>query len=158
MTSRTTLIATAALGVSAFGAAGGGLSGAFSKSSEARREQIVASGHWSGLSAANLKPGESRSREMKIVNTGSREGTFTLTEKHASNPFGANLQLVIADVAAGRSVYSGELGSAGSIELGSLAAGAQRTYRFTVKLAASAPNGAQGRTATAEYRWKGTRR
>ncbi len=81
-----------------------------------------------------------------------------MTEKNAVNPLGSDLQIVIADPAAGRVVYRGAVGLAGTLELGTLAPGAQRSYRFTVTLAATADNAAQGRTASAEYRWDGVRR
>ena len=108
------------------------------------------------VTGANLKPGDSRSGEVTITNTGSLAGSFTLTERNASNPFTASmLQLVIVDTASGAEIYRGELGkvAAGGIDLGTFAAGAARTYRFTVTLQAGAPNADQGKTATADYQW-----
>lgn len=108
------------------------------------------------VTGANLKPGESRQGEVTITNTGSLDGNFKLVEKNATNPFGAgNLQLVVVDKSTGSTVYSGELGkvAAGGIELGNFAAGAARTYEFTVTLVLGAPNSDQGKTATAEYEW-----
>ncbi len=108
------------------------------------------------VTGANLKPGESRQGEVTITNTGSLDGNFTLTEKGASNPFTANmLNLVIVDTATNAEVYRGELGkvAAGGISLGNFAAGAARTYVFTVTLKLEAPNADQGKTATADYQW-----
>ena len=108
------------------------------------------------VTGANLKPGESRSGEVTITNTGSLDGDFTLSEKNASNPFTAgNLQLLVVDKASGAEVYRGELGkvAAGGISLGNFAAGAARTYVFTVTLKLEAPNADQGKTATADYQW-----
>jgi spore coat-associated protein N len=108
------------------------------------------------VTGANLKPGESRSGEVTITNTGSLDGNFTLTEKGADNPFTAgSLQLVIHDVTTNTEVYRGDLGrvAAGGISLGNFAAGAARTYRFTVTLAQAAPNADQGKTAKADYQW-----
>lgn len=107
------------------------------------------------VTGANLKPGESRQGEVTITNTGSLDGNFTLTEKNAVNPFTAgSLQLVIHDVTTNVEVFRGDLGGvAGGIQLGNFAAGAARTYRFTVTLAQSAPNADQGKTATADYQW-----
>ncbi len=108
------------------------------------------------VTGSNLKPGESRTGEVTITNTGSLDGNFKLTERNASNPFSAgNLTLVITDLTTGTQIYSGELGkvAAGGIELGNFAAGAARTYRFTVTLQQAAPNADQGKTATADYQW-----
>ena len=108
------------------------------------------------VTGANLKPGESRTGEVTITNTGSLDGNFKLSEKSAVNPFTAgSLQLVIHDVTTNVEAYRGDLGAvaAGGIQLGNFAAGAARTYRFTVTLAQSAPNSDQGKTATANYEW-----
>jgi hypothetical protein len=108
------------------------------------------------VTGANLKPGESRQGEVTITNTGSLDGNFTLSEKNASNPFTAgSLQLVVHDVTTNVEVYRGDLGglAAGGIGLGNFAAGAARTYRFTVTLSKDAPNSDQGKTATADYQW-----
>ena len=155
---RNLIIAIACAGVGSFGLLGSGLSGAALRPNDAKKGEAVASGQWNGLSAADLRPGESRTRHTTITNTSSREALFAVTEKNAVNPLGADLQLLIAEAATGRAVYSGALGGAGTVELGPLAAGAQRSYRFTVTLAAAATNAAQGRTASAEYRWDGYRR
>ena len=108
------------------------------------------------VTGANMKPGDVRTGEVTITNTGSLPGVFTLSERNDSNGFQAgSLNLKIQDTAPGGSViYNGDLGSvpAAGIALGSFAAdGGAKTYRFTVTLQASAGNLDQGRSAGAEY-------
>jgi hypothetical protein len=110
------------------------------------------------VTGANLKPGDVRSGEVTITNTGTLAGTFKLTESKASNAFGeGDMSLKIEDVSGKSpvSVYSGDIGKvpAGGIGLGSYAAGEARTYRFTTTFAQGSPNSDQGKVATADYEW-----
>jgi spore coat-associated protein N len=110
------------------------------------------------VTGANLKPGDVRSGEVTISNTGSLAGVFTLKERNASNSFEAgSLNLTIQDTApGGAEVFDGDLGSvpAAGIALGTYAAdGGAHTYRFTVTLSADAGNDDQGESAGAEYVW-----
>lgn len=102
----------------------------------------------------NLRPGDETAGEVTITNTGSLAGVFTLTEKDVTNTFSAGvLSLKITDTTTGTVVYSGAFGAAGSISLGSFAAGAARTYHFSVVLSAGAGNIDQAKTASAVYQW-----
>jgi spore coat-associated protein N len=110
------------------------------------------------VTGSNLKPGDVRSGEVTIANTGSLAGTFKLSESNASNAFGAgDMTLKIDDVTGEKtvSVYSGDLGKvpAGGIGLGSYAAGEAHTYRFTATFAKESPNSDQGKVAKADYEW-----
>jgi spore coat-associated protein N len=110
------------------------------------------------VTGSNLKPGDVRSGEVTITNTGSLAGTFKLSESNASNAFGTgNMTLKIDDVTGQKSVnvYSGDIGkvSAEGIGLGSYAAGEARTYRFTATFSKEAPNSDQGKVAKADYEW-----
>jgi spore coat-associated protein N len=110
------------------------------------------------VTGSNLKPGDVRSGEVTITNTGSLAGSFKLTESKASNGFGeGDMTLKIDDVSgkAPVSIYSGDIGKvpAGGIGLGSYAAGEARTYRFTTTFAQGSPNSDQGKVATADYEW-----
>jgi len=110
------------------------------------------------VTGSNLKPGDVRSGEVTITNTGSLAGTFKLSESNASNAFGTgNMTLKIDDVTGQKSVnvYSGDIGkvSAEGIALGSYAAGEARTYRFTATFNKEAPNSDQGKVAKADYEW-----
>ena len=112
------------------------------------------------VTGANLKPGDSTTGTVTITNTGSLAGTFTLSELAASTAFQAgSLSLKVEDVTTAASpvtVYSGEFQSAGTKALGSFAAGAARTYKFTVTLAQSAGNADQGKAASATFQWDAT--
>jgi hypothetical protein len=92
---------------------------------------------------ANLGPGMSGEGEVTIGNTGSLAGSLALVSFAPSDAPGlyggalsARIDLRIADVSAGghRQVYAGALDSMPRLELGVLAAGASRTYRFLVSM------------------------
>jgi len=110
------------------------------------------------VTGANLKPGDTRSGEVTITNTGSLAGTFKLAESNATNAFGAGDMTLKIDDVSGKtpvSVYSGDIGKvpAEGIGLGSYAAGEARTYRFTATFAQTSPNSDQGKAAKADYEW-----
>lgn len=104
----------------------------------------------------NLKPGDTVSGTVTITNTGSMPSTFTLKET-ATNGFTKpeNLTLTITDVTTAEKIWSGTLGTMGSDELGTWAAGEAHTFEFSAALALSAGNEEQGKTATASYTWNG---
>ncbi len=113
------------------------------------------------VTGSNLKPGDVRSGEVTITNTGSLAGSFKLAESSASNGFGAgDMTLKIEDVTGSKTtdIYSGDIGKvpAGGIALGSYAAGEARTYRFTTTFAEGSPNSDQGKVAKADYEWDAT--
>ena len=103
---------------------------------------------------SNLKPGDVLNGKVTLTNSGSLPSAFSLSELDATNGFvdDANLQLTVTDNA-GAQVFSGTFGTLGSKTLGTFAAGEARTYTFSVKLAATAGNAEQGKTATATYQW-----
>lgn len=109
------------------------------------------------FAGANMKPGDVRTGDVTITNTGSLPGIFTLKEQNDTNEFQAgSLNLKIQDTADNSVVYNGDLGSvpAAGIGLGTFAAkGGAHTYRFTVTLASGAGIDDQGRSAGAEYVW-----
>lgn len=106
------------------------------------------------VTGANMKPGDVKTGEVTITNTGTLGGTFVLSEKNATNGFTAgSLSLKIEDTGTGATVYSGDLGkvAAGGISLGDFAVNEAHTYKFTVTLQQSAPNADQGKSASADY-------
>jgi spore coat-associated protein N len=105
------------------------------------------------FSASNLKAGDTAVGTVTITNSGTLEASYRLTED-ADNPFtGDLLELVITDTTNGDVVYTGTLGAAGSIDLGTWDAEESRTYEFRTTLHIDADNDEQGKTATASYRW-----
>jgi spore coat-associated protein N len=97
------------------------------------------------LSAQNLKPGESRTGQVTVANTGTLDGAFSLTQSNLADtpgPYGGRLsdalQLSVEQISNGgstvSSVYSGAMSGLTSRQLGTLAAGEPRTYRFTASL------------------------
>ncbi|HET6651826.1 MAG TPA: TasA family protein [Nocardioides sp.] len=109
-----------------------------------------------GLS--NLKPGDVVNGSVVIKNTGTLPGTFTLRETSSANAFDADmLKLTITDGA--KTLYTGNFGGLADnelVDLGQYAAGASKTYTFSVALDATAPNTQQDRTASASYEWVAT--
>jgi spore coat-associated protein N len=97
------------------------------------------------LSAQNLKPGDSRTGLVTILNTGTLDGSFNLAQANlvdSPGPFGGRLsdglQLSVEQISAGgstvSSVYSGALSGLGLRPLGTLAAGEPRIFRFITSL------------------------
>lgn len=114
-----------------------------------------------GLS--NLKPGDVVNGTVVIKNTGTLPGTFTLREPSSSNAFGSNgsgkswLKLSIKDGAT--ELYNGDFGGLADdqlVDLGLYAAGASKTYTFSVSLDPAAPNTEQSKAAAATYEWVAT--
>ena len=102
---------------------------------------------------SDLKPGDTVSGSATVTNDGSLPAGLTLTEAAGASDFSdpALLQLTIDED--GSQVYDGDFGGAGTIDLGTFAAGESRTYDVTVTFASSAGNVDQGRTASATYTW-----
>ena len=106
-----TLLAAAAIAVG---------SGATFTSSSANTVSAVTSGtltHTNSKSNAaifdlqNIKPGDTRTGDLTITNTGSLPAAFTLTEVSSTNAFaGKNLSLTITNTTTKASVYNGTFG------------------------------------------------
>jgi Ca2+-binding RTX toxin-like protein len=94
------------------------------------------------FTASNLAPGHSTEGTVTIANTGSAAGSLALSATELSDSpgtYGGNLSevldLQIAETGSGTEVYSGTLDSMPEQQLGPLAAGESRTYRFSVRMA-----------------------
>jgi spore coat-associated protein N len=127
------------------------------------------------LTAQNLKPGDTRTGQVTVANTGSLDGAFSLSQANlvdTPGPFGGRLsdglQLSVEQITSGgstvSSVYSGVLSGLGSRPLGTLAAGEARIFRFTAGLPDEghppAPglgdNGFQRSALQVDYVWTAT--
>ncbi|WP_205696921.1 TasA family protein [Conexibacter sp. SYSU D00693] len=111
------------------------------------------------VTGANMKPGDVKTGEVTIKNTGTLAGDFKLSETNATNGFTAgSLNVKVEDVSTSTAttVYNGDLGGLGAKTLGSFAPNEAHTYRFTVTLAQAAPNADQGKSATADFVWDET--
>jgi hypothetical protein len=112
------------------------------------------------VTGSNLKPGDTKTGEVTIKNTGTLAGDFVLSETNATNGFTAGALTVKVDdvtvAASPKNVYTGDLGGLAKKSLGSFAVNEARTYRFTVTLGQSAPTTDQGKSATAAYEWDAT--
>lgn len=105
----------------------------------------------------NMKPGDTLNGSLNLTNTGSLPATFSLTETASTNGFTAdNLSLAITNTTTGATVYSGTFGGlvdGTKTDLGVVQPGVLNNFKFTVKLAQTAPNADQGKSATATYTW-----
>jgi len=109
------------------------------------------------FSLKDMKPGDVVNGSLTLTNTGSLPAAFSLTEVSSANGFSAtNLTLDIVDTTDNKTVYTGTFGGLADgtkNELGTWAAGSAHSFKFTVKLNQATPNGDQGATANAVYKW-----
>jgi hypothetical protein len=117
------------------------------------------------LSAAALAPGRRAQGEVTIRNAGDAAGAFTLSSSAATHsgapPAGelsSLLDLAITDVtgASPLTIYAGKLAALPRIALGTLAAGAERRYRFELTYPngpAAVDNAYQGASSSVQFDW-----
>ncbi len=125
------------------------------------------------LTASLMKPGSSSTGTVDIKNAGNVPASITLakaglTDTPASPALSGKLTLVVQDLGDPAcvsgcptpvTVYSGTLGSMGTLALGSFAASAAHRYRFTVNFAEGvdgADNSYESATTKVEYVWTAT--
>ena len=122
------------------------------------------------LNVQDLMPGHSADGTVTIGNTGDGDGEFTLTKDNLvdvpANPkFSSKLTLVIDDVTdpnAPANIYDGPLSALPATDMGDIAAGANRTYRFSVEFVdggkPSGPNTGDNRfknaSTTVDFNWE----
>jgi spore coat-associated protein N len=138
---------------------------------------IVVTDSLAGLSILTvnpLKPGGSVSGTVTIRNGGTAPAGFTvapanLVNTPASPALSSKLTLVVQDLEdptctvscpAAVTIYSGTLGSMGTLTLGTFAASVQHQYKFSVTFPDGGPNGADnaygGAITTLDYLWTAT--
>jgi spore coat-associated protein N len=126
------------------------------------------------LSASQLKPGGSTSGTVNIQNGGTAPAGLTLAKANlvdtpASPALSSQLTLVVSDLGnpscttscpAAVTMYSGALGSMGTLTLGTFATGATHQYKFSVTWPNGGSNGADnaygGAITTVSYLWTAT--
>lgn len=104
----------------------------------------------------NLKPGDVTTGTVTVKNAGTLAGTFTLSQREAASTFSAgmmNLKIVETRGASSRTVYNGDIQSAGTnVALGRFAAGETRVYTYTATFnQAAVVETDAGKTATAKF-------
>ena len=114
------------------------------------------------ISASRLGPGNSVTGTVTITNDGTAPGALFLSKARLSDTPGggggvlsSRLQLKVEQVPAGTQVYQGSLGAMSQRSLGTAAAGAQRTYRFTLTMPHGVGDNAyrEGRTSV-DFEWR----
>jgi len=121
-------------------------------SSSAPNQAIVA--------ATGMAPGDSRQGTISIGNEGSVAGPVTLRATGLTGTaLAAAIDLKVEDTTSGGSTqkWSGKLGSFSSVSLGSFAAGATRSYRFTLSWPIASNEAAlQGTSTSLSFQWTGS--
>ncbi len=120
----------------------------------------VESGAGGDLSMAGMVPGQSRSATIRVSNAGSAAAAFSLAARFADTvgPNGARLSSamtlrVLPVGTAGKPLYTGSLAGMSRLDLGSIPAGAERAYRFTVTLPRDVGNEIAGSSLSAGFVW-----
>ncbi len=155
------LVAVGILAVALPVAFGSGAQGAGTSSAQVFASGSLLAPDASGaaqLSVSGLVPGQSRSATVRVLNPGSA-AAFSLSSRvidriaPGGTALSSALRLKIEAAGSGTTVYSGPLGTMPRLPLGDFAAGAQRAYRFTVSLPASAGDAIAGSAASAAFAW-----
>ncbi len=111
------------------------------------------------VSAAGMKPGDSREGTISIGNQGDVAGIVTLKATGLTGTaLAAAINLKVEDITSGTSKkYEGKLGSFSSVSLGSFAVGSTRKYRLTLSWpAASNEASLQGASTSLSFQWVGS--
>jgi hypothetical protein len=126
------------------------------------------------LTVSPMKPGASSSATVSIANSGNVSATLSLAKANlvdvpASPQFSGKLTLVLQDLGdptctttcpAPVTMYSGPLGSMGTVNLGVFAAAVTHQYRFSVAFPDGGSGGADnaygGASTTVDYKWTAT--
>jgi spore coat-associated protein N len=112
------------------------------------------------VSATEMRPGDSRQGTISIGNQGTAPGTVTLRAAGLTGSALAGVvELKVEDTTGGGStqVWSGKLGSFGSVSLGSFAAGSSRSYRFTLSWPAADDEASlQAASTSLTFQWSGS--
>jgi hypothetical protein len=123
---------------------------------------VATDGNGAVLVAEGLRPGDSRAGEVTVVNAGDTSGALTLSQADRvdsptqAGPLSAVLDLSVADLTSGRTVFAGKLGAMQPVALGAFAQGDSHRYRFVVTFPAGAPavdNQFQAASTTVSYVW-----
>lgn len=123
----------------------------------------VARGNAAVLVAEGLRPGDARAGEVTVTNAGDASGAFALSASDlvdTSPRLSGVLDLAVRDVTPGRAVapvYTGAVADLRTVELGTLAQGETRRYRFTVSFPSGRPeaidNLYQGASTAVTFVW-----
>jgi spore coat-associated protein N len=126
------------------------------------------------LNVSGMKPGATNSGAVNITNGGNVPASFTLALANLVNvpsspAFSSKLTLQVQDLGdpsctvscpAAVTVYSGTLGSMGTLTLGTFAGGATHRYTFSVTFPDGGSGGADnaygGASTTVDYQWTAT--
>lgn len=112
------------------------------------------------VSAAGMRPGESRQGTISIGNKGTAAGTVALRGTGLTGAaLAAAIDLEVEDTTGGGSTrkWSGKLGSFTGVDLGSFAAGSTRSYRIALSWPAAANEASlQGASTSLTFQWSGS--
>jgi hypothetical protein len=123
---------------------------------------VATDGNGAVLVAQGLRPGDGRAGEVTVVNAGDTSGELTLSQADRvdsptqGGPLSAVLDLTVADLTTGRTVFAGKLAVLQNVALGAFAQGDSHRYRFVVSFPAGVPavdNRFQVASTSVSYVW-----
>jgi spore coat-associated protein N len=108
------------------------------------------------VDATNMKPGDSRTGDVEVTNTGERARLSVTVKGTAAAPaLAAALNLKITTRGApGTVLYNGPLGSAGRVELGTFVRDEKGAWTFELSLPSNADLSISGTTLDATFEWE----
>lgn len=113
------------------------------------------------ISASNMGPGDVRSGNLNLTNNGNVTSTVRLTMANLVNSptspaLSDTLELKVEDITGSpTTLWNGKLTAFSSVDAGSLADGATRSYRLTLTWPAADKNpGLQAASSSLTFRWK----
>jgi spore coat-associated protein N len=118
--------------------------------------ELAASRQGAILAGRNLMPGDRVSGAITIANTGTMAGAFTLSGLvRGSGRLAEELVLIVRERAYGVDslVYAGSLAGLRAVKLGLIGPAQARTFRFSVRVPASAERAVQGLRTSADFSW-----
>jgi hypothetical protein len=124
---------------------------------------VATDGTGAVLVAQGLRPGDTRSGEVTVVNAGDTSGALTLSQADRvdsptpAGPLSGVLDLTVVDLTASRTVFAGKLAALQSVALGNFAQGDSHHYRFVVGFPTGGGSGLDNQfqvaSTTVSYVW-----
>src|SRR4051812_44143987 len=108
------------------------------------------------LRASDMRGGDSVTGDVTMHWSGETPASVMLAPRGLTGALASALSITVDDRTTGRRVYAGALAQMGDVPLAPFAPGSSHDFRFTVTLAADAPDSLQGAAATLRFDWTAT--
>src|SRR4051794_2467884 len=106
--------------------------------------------------ATDMRGGDSVTGDVTMRWSGETPASVVLAPRGLTGPLASALSIAVDDRTTGRRVYEGPLAQMGDVPLDAFAPGSSHDFRFTVALAANAPDSLQGAAAALRFDWTAT--